>query len=258
MSMRRSWASVSLLVVTAVTLSGCMPEQVKQIESNKSDYMQSHFAVTDIPQQVADTIKAADSSPMGFQQMKLTLALTVSRTSDGQINHFVNTSTYTAAGGPYVQILDVLNNNGVPFQEDYSLTYRGLLFLRTQQVQLSATNSNFIFAIHSLQPVAAWPAGAPGGGDVDFRFQEGFSQQIMNFQDGAMHCRFGSVFAAAKINPALAGNAQHLHCTALNNNGVVTSQSDAAWLMRYGIVFVSRVTTSVWVRDWKVTQVQVQ
>jgi hypothetical protein len=235
-----------------------MPEQVKQIESNKTDYMQSHFAVTDIPQQVADTIKAADSSAIGFQQMKLTLALTVSRTSDGQVNHFVNTSTYTAAGGPYVQVLDVLNNNGVPFQEDYSLTYRGLLFLRTQQVQLNATNSNFIFAIHSLQPVAAWPAGGVGGGAVDFHYQQGLSTQIMNFQDGAMSCRFGSVFNASEINPALTGGAQHLHCTAFNNNGVVTSQSEAAWLEHYGIVLVTQVSTSVWVRSWKVTQVEVQ
>jgi hypothetical protein len=66
------------------------------------------------------------------------------------------------------------------------------------------------------------------------------------------------VFAASEINPALTGNAQHVHCTALNNNGVVTSQSDAAWLMHYGIVFVSKVTTSVWVRSWRVTQVEVQ
>jgi hypothetical protein len=257
MSMRRSCASVSLLVVAAVAVSGCMPEQVKQIESNKTDYMQSHFAVTDIPQQVADTIKTADSSAIGFQQMKLTLALTVSRTSDGQVNHFVNTSTYTAAGGPYVQILDVLNNNGVPFQEDYSLTYRGLLFLRTQQVQLNATNSNFIFAIHSLQPVAAWPAGGAGTA-VDFHYQEGLSTQIMNFEDGAMSCTFGSVFSASEINPALTGDARHMHCTALNNNGVVTSQSEAAWLEHYGIVLVTQVSTSVWVRSWKVTQVEVQ
>lgn len=256
MTMSRPCASVML--IAAAMLCGCMPEAVKQIESNKSDYMQSHFAVTDVPQQVAATIAATDSTPMGFHQMELTLSLTVSRTSDGQVSHFVNTATYTAAGGPYVQMLDVLNNNGVPFQEDYSLTYRGLLFLRTQQVQLSATSSNMIFAIHSLQPIAAWPAGGPGSGGVDFHFEQGFSQQIMNFQDGAMSCTFGSVFAASEVNPALVGNAQHLHCTALNNNGVVISQSDAAWLPHYGIVLVTRVATSTWMRTWKISQIQVQ
>lgn len=256
MTMSRPCASVML--VAAAMLCGCMPEAVKQIESNKSDYMQSHFAMTDITQQVATTIAASDSAPMGFHQMQLTLALTVSRTSDNQVNHFVNTATYTAAGGPYVQILDVLNNNGVPFQEDYSLTYRGLLYIRTQEVQLSAQSSNQIFAIHSLQPIAAWPGGGAGSGDIDFHYEEGFSQQIMNFQDGAMSCSFGSVFAASELNPALAGNAQKLHCTALNNNGVVISQSDAAWLPHYGLVLVTRVVTSTWVRSWKISKVQVQ
>src|SRR5215469_7833790 len=133
MTMRRPCAT--LMIITAATLAGCMPEAVKQIEANKSDYMQSHFAVTDVPQQVASTIGAADATPMGFHEMKMTISLTASRTSDDQVKHYVNTATYTAVGGPYVQILDVLNNNDVPFQEDYSLTYRGLLFLRTQQVQ---------------------------------------------------------------------------------------------------------------------------
>lgn len=246
------------MVLTAAMLSGCMPEAVKQIEANKGDYMQSHFAVTDIPQQVAATIAAKDSSPMGFHEMKLTLSLTVSRTSDGQVNHFVNTTTYTAAGGPYVQILDVLNNNGVPFQEDYSLTYRGILYLRTQEVQLNALTSNQIFAIHSLEPVAAWPAGGPGGGDVHFRYEQGLSQQIMNFQTGAMDCEFASVFAASEVNPMLVGNAQKLHCTAFNDNGVVISRSEGAWLMRYGIVFMTEIATSSWKRSWKVVQVQVQ
>ena len=258
MTLSRSFAALMVIIASAVMLSGCMPEQVKQIESNKTDYMRSHFAVADIPQQVASTIAAADSSPLGFQRMELTLALTVSRTSDNQVNHFVNTATYTAAGGPYVQILDVLNNNGVPFQEDYSLTYRGLLFLRTQQVQLNALNSNMIIAIHSLQPVAAWPQGGQGSGDVDFHYEQGFSQQIMNFQSGGTSCRFGGVFAAAEINPALVGNAQHLHCTATNDNGVVTSRSDAAWLMHYGVVFVSQLTSSAWVRSWKVLKVSVE
>lgn len=255
MTMSRS--RLAVMMVAASMLCGCMPEAVKQIESNKDDYMQTHFAVSDLTQQVAGTL-ASDSTPMGFHKMVLTLDLTVSHTSDDKVSHFVNTSTYTAAGGPYVQILDVLNNNGVPFQEDYSLTYRGLLFLRTQQVQLNAVNSNMIFAIHSLQPIAAWPARAPGSGDVDFHFEQGFSQQIMNFQSGAMSCKFGDVFPAAQINPVLTGNAQKLHCTALNNNGVVTSQSDAAWLMNYGIAFVTQVTTSTWVRSWKLAQVEVQ
>ncbi|HEY7888596.1 MAG TPA: hypothetical protein VIC29_10250 [Steroidobacteraceae bacterium] len=256
--MTMSRACTTLMIITAVTLSGCMPEAVRQIEANKSDYMQSHFAVTDVPQQVAATLGAADSSPMGFHQMKLTLSLTVSRTSDNQINHFVNTTTYTAAGGPYVQILDVLNNNGVPFQEDYSLTYRGLLYLRTQQVQLNALNSNQIFATHSLEPVTAWPASGPGSGDIHFRFEEGLSQQIMNFQSGALNCEFGSVFPAAELNPALLGNAQKLHCEALNTNGVVTTRSEEAWLMRYGIVFTDRMVSSSWQRSWKILRVQMQ
>ncbi len=256
--MTMSRLSAAVTIITAAMLSGCMPEAVKQIEANKSDYMQSHFAVTDVPQEVAATLAAADSSPMGFHRMDVTLAMTVSRTSDNQVNHFVNTATYTAAGGPYIQILDVLNNNGVPFQEDYSLTYRGLLYLRTQQVQLNALSSNQIFAIHSLEPIGTWPAGSPGGGDVHFRFEQGFSQQIMNFQSGGLSCGFGSVFAASQLNPVLVGNAQTLHCTAVNDNGVVISHSEGAWLMHYGIVFMTQVVTSSWKRQWKLLKVQVQ
>lgn len=256
--MTTSRSRAAVLIIMAAMLSGCMPEAVKQIESNKSDYMQSQFAVAAVPKQVTDTIAAADSAPIGFRRMDLTLTLTVSRDGDPQVNHFVNTATYTAAGGPYIQILDVLNNNGVPFQEDYSLTYRGFLYLRTQQVQLNARNSNAIFAIHSLQPVAAWPGSGPGSGGIDFRYERGLSQQIMNFETGAMSCRFGDVFAASELHPALAGNAQKLHCTALNTNGVVISRSEGAWLMRYGLVFMTEVVTSSWKRSWKLTQVQVQ
>jgi hypothetical protein len=36
--------AVQVLIIMAAMLSGCMPEAVKQIESNKS-YMQSQFAV---------------------------------------------------------------------------------------------------------------------------------------------------------------------------------------------------------------------
>ncbi|MGH8179602.1 MAG: hypothetical protein ACRETR_01345 [Steroidobacteraceae bacterium] len=80
----------------------------------------------------------------------------------------------------------------------------------------------------------------------------------MNFQTGAMSCTFGGVFAASELNPALAGNAQKLNCTALNNNRVVISRSEGAWLMRYGFVFMTDVVTSSWQRSWKLTQVQVQ
>lgn len=254
MTMSRSSAAV----ITAAMLCGCMPEAVKQIEANKSDYLQSHFAVTDVPQQVAATLAAADSAPMGFHRMDLTLSLTVSRASDNHVNHYVNTTTYTVAGGPYIQILDVLNNNGVPFEEDYSLTYRGLFYLRTQQVPLNALSSNPIFAVHSLEPIGTWPASARGGGDVHFRFEQGFSQQLVNFQTGALNCGFGSVFPASKLNPVLVGDAQQLHCTALNTNGVVISHSEAAWLMHYGLVFTTQIVTSSWKRDWKLLQVRVQ
>jgi hypothetical protein len=47
-------------------------------------------------------------------------------------------------------------------------------------------------------------------------------------------------------------------CTALNTNGVVICRSDGAWLMRYGLVFMTEVVTSSWKRSWKLTQVQVQ
>ena len=253
-----SRVSAAVTLITAVMLCGCMPETVKKIEANKSDYMQSHFAIAEVPQEVAATLAAADPSPMGFHKMDLTLQLTVSRTSDQQVNHYVNTTTYTAAGGPYIQILDVLNNNGVPFQEDYSLTYRGLLYLRTQEVQLNALSSNQIVAIHSLEPIGTWPASRAGEGDVHFRYEQGLSQQIVNFQTGALTCEFGSAFAASELNPALVGNAQKLHCTAVNTNGVVISHSEGAWLMHYGVVFITEVVTSSWKRDWKLLKVQVQ
>lgn len=54
--MTASRSCVAVMLIAAAMLCGCMPEAVKQIESNKSDYMQSHFAVADLAQQVTTTI----------------------------------------------------------------------------------------------------------------------------------------------------------------------------------------------------------
>ncbi len=80
----------------------------------------------------------------------------------------------------------------------------------------------------------------------------------MYFNSSGPSCAFGRVFAVATVSGSFTGKAQRLQGSQGNENEVMTSGDQEAWLMHYGIVLTTRSVSANGASTWKALTARVQ
>lgn len=247
---------IALCAAVASLLSGCIqPVQVKNVQEDKSGYLNSHFSPSDLPEHVRQTISEADSSPLHFKRIVYHSTWTLNVDDKNKTTTMDESSTVTNAGGGLVELLSESSRNGVPVSQLYMLSYRNLVPLKAQTMNLSANIAPMLMEVKDFKhfdPITSLRSG------LEYDFQYGTSVQIMNFHDGRTTCVRGDAQPASDVYASLSGEAWGVVCTEYNANGVMRGKRSYVYLENYGIAINVHSEFSTGVSNAKITSITIE
>jgi len=242
----------------ALLLSGCMtPVRVKDVQADPSAYLSQHFAPDQLPAQVRKTISDTDTGPLGFQRMVLHLSWTVDEDDKNKTVRLEETKTLINAGGSLVESLSENSRNGVPIGQFYQLSYRNLVWLRAQSMNLAASIAPMQRQVKSFGHFDTVIAN-PGTRQLDYEFEFGTSAQLMNFLNGRTTCARGDNYPASQLFASFAGEAQNIECSDYNSNGVLQNKFRYVYLQHYGVAIATHSELASGISDAKIDSVTIQ
>jgi hypothetical protein len=248
--LRRRTALAALTLLSAGCV-GVVP--VKNVESDKLGYLTKTFTLQSVSGGVAADIKARDAGTLPFQKIVLSVTPQFEVVPGGGTPPTFHSSwTLINVGGPYVQMLDEQTSNGVETRQDYGISYRNLLTLRGQTVQVNRTDSSMVMEVRGLQSFTPLAVAGPAAGGIDIRYQWGNPIQLANLATLGIRCGYGARYAASRLNPKLLGEAQELNCEYTNNNGIVQDRAVRALLTYYGVTVLVRKQTATATVNFKI------
>ena len=248
---------IALCAAVASLLSGCIPQpvQVKNVQEDKSGYITSHFSPSDLTEHVRKTISEADSNPLHFKRIVYHSTWDLNVDDKNKTTTMDEVSTVTNAGGGLVELLSEHSRNGVPMTQMYALSYRNLIPLKTQTMNLSATVAPMMMEVKNFKhfdPISSLKSG------LEYDFQYGTSVQIMNYHDGRTSCVRGDAKPASDVYVSLSGEAWDVICSEYNANGVLRGKRSYVYLENYGIAITTHSELSTGVSNAKITSITVE
>jgi len=156
---------------------------------------------------------------------------------------------FTDAGNGLVQRVAEMSKVGIAFASTYSLTYKGLVDLKVQDVPLRRTVTRPVIEWKEVSRFDALPSEP--GREFSFHYSTGLESQTSNFLPIQYSCKSTRKVPASTLNAKIQGEALELECRLSNNNRL---QSSSKWmlLLAYGVAIeiehtraASRSTTRI-------------
>jgi hypothetical protein len=228
-----SMAKAGICCLTVGLLAGCVPPaQVKDVLADQTGFLDANFSPDKLPGPVRDAVMHADPGPLAFHKMVLHLDWTVDANEKAKAVHIDQTMTVTNAGGSFTRMIEQDSRNGIAISQQDSLSYRGLLELRTQHFSMDARNGKLAITLHDLKE---FDPITPAATTLQYIYTVGTSVQLMNFLDGHVTCKFGRPYPASWVFSTFSGQARDAQCTMYNSNGAVARKDRYAYLESYGL-----------------------
>lgn len=251
---------VAAMWAGGVLMAGCgLQGDVKEATTDKYAFVTKNFSSASIAASVRDSILHVDAGSVPFKKMTLKLVVTPKfYQGAGSPPPRENGITYIAAGGPFVQRIDEVFSNGIETQDYYSLTYRGLLAVRNEGMNVNAVKGGFYMQVRSLPNFQALP-DSPGSGDLLYSYSWGTPIQIAGLKDYQLKCSLGEVYSADRINVKFSGQAQDLSCELYQVAGLVSqSRSEQALLFAYGVTVPTMSANASGTNSYVVSSVEIE
>lgn len=225
-------------VATLLLLSGCVsPPQVKQVLGDKEGYLSKNFDPATLPEGVRREVASKDGGSIPYVRMVVDMSWTLNSDDKEKQVKYQDKVTYINAGGPFLEELHEASRNGVPTTQRFTTSYRGILALKSEALNVGNTMAGMTFVAHDFKQFE--PLRPDASKSIEFAYTSGTTVQLMNFREGRNSCILGDSYAASRANASLEGDAQDIECTNYNANGVVSGKSHYVYLKKYGTaVFV--------------------
>lgn len=220
-------------VAALLLLSGCAtPPQVKEVLGDREGYLSKNFDPATLPEGIRREVASKDSGSVPYRRMVLDMSWTSTADDKEKEIKYQDKVTYINAGGPFLEELHESSRNGVPTVQRFITSYRGILTLKAEALNVGNTMAGMTFVAHDFKQFE--PLRPDMAKSIEFAYTVGTTVQLMNFHDGRNACLLGDSYAATRANAALEGDAQDIECTNYNANGVMSGKSHYVYLKKYG------------------------
>lgn len=252
----RNLCKLLFLSVAAAAMAACAPATVKEINANRSGYVEANFSQKQIPEGVARALNKNGTPVLNFKTARIKMnAVYASRTSKEQ------TPTVTLAlrnlGDGYILRLEEYESNGIAYGSQYSISHGGVLKLRDQDIFYSRAYAGQLFEVKEL---TAYPGDVSNPGEHStylYEWQEGAHHQIANFTSMKMICSTGKFYEASSLFSELKGKAIDFNCERLVD-GITRAKQKFALLMEFGIVILLEYQSAVNKNTHTIVGVEIQ
>jgi hypothetical protein len=228
-------------------LGGCVPPPavrppitqgqttVKSIMQDVDGYESRHFSSFALPAEVRNAVVNMDSSPAGFGRMVMDVRTKNRKIGSTDVAEFDGHWVVENQGNGMMRSVETMSANGIAVNMTLNLTYRNIVNLRSQFVQLDQTYAPRIVQTTAVSHFDAVPSGYS---QLSYGLTEIYEGLPSVAVDSQTKCTFGAAFNAADLNPNIGGSARNLDCEFINRNGVTTSRMHYAYLDKYGIAIL--------------------
>jgi len=242
--MRISFALTRCAAVTALLLlSGCVARpQVKEVLNDPDGYLSKNFAPSTLPDAVHNEVTSKDNGGFPYSRMVLGVSWTVSSDDKEKQLKFQDNITLMNEGGAFLGELHEDQRNGVPTVKRFNISYRGLLVLKSEALNVGNTMAGMTFVAHKFSQFDVLRPDV--GGTVEYGYSAGTTAQLVNFRDYRSSCAWGDSYPASKANAAFNGDAREIECTNYNSNGVLAGKSHYIYLKEYGTAILVKAENS--------------
>ena len=240
------------VLVTVTTLgclvaAGCAVDTPKSILQNQDEYAGRVFVPSALPKSVQATLAQSNEKPLRFTRITFTRETKVETLNSPVVLNWSSNATYQNVGNGLVRVTDTQFNNGIQTNMSFSLTYRGFIFLLTQDLGPTDTRLRFMRAIDSFSNF-----------DVDFdktvlnaAYEDSWSQVGSRSEDRRAACTAAKTYPASKLNSAMKGSVKEFDCKYYNRYNVVDTDTMYAYLDAYGVVVPTHSTNNKVDLNWK-------
>lgn len=231
----KTTTKAALSVIFLGLLSACASvTHVKDVTADKVGYLDKKFSPSTLAPAILKSLPL-EEKPSNFGQLKITAEVT-SEQSDGKSNEkklsWKRITTFIDKGNGLIQRMSEASNNDIPYALIYSLTYKGIFELKSQEIPLRSINAGVPYEVKQIARLDPTPSSINKEFSIDAAI--GTEPQIANYTSLKNLCKTTKAISASDIHAKIPGQALELECQAQINN-VVTSRSKWVLLQTYGL-----------------------
>lgn len=227
----KTTTKATLSVIFLGLLSACASvTHVKDVTADKFGYLDQKFSPNTLAPAISKSLPLEEKSS-SFGQLKITTEVT-SEQSDGKKESWKRITTFIDKGNGLVQRMGEARKNDIPYALNYSLTYKGIFELKSQDIPLRSTNAGTPYEVKQITKLDPIPSGINKEFSIDAAI--GTEPQIANYTSFKNLCKTTKSISASDIHAKIPGQALELECQVQVDN-VVTSRSKWALLQTYGL-----------------------
>ena len=233
-------AAAVLATVLATLLAACAPiAPVKEdaapratAPNDAAEFAQRKLLPGSLAPAVTRRLPVASANPpVAFAGLTVTMAGTTVE-ANGQTEFSTTVLRFTNLGNGLLQRAAELSKYDIGYGTTYSLTWRGLLDLKWQEVPLRSRIVRPVIEMKNAARIDALPTEP--GRDVSFEYSTGLESQASGFLPIQLGCRSTRKLPANTLHARIAGEALELDCRLRGDNAL---QGTSKWLvlLSYGL-----------------------
>jgi hypothetical protein len=206
--------------------------RVADVRKDPQAYLASQFAPAAMAPEVMNMIRASDNEPAHFSRIVMHLTWHYSVDGAAKSTSIDEVRTLTNEGGPFVATLTEQSRGGTPINQIYALTYRNVLDLKNQRLDLTqefAPPVREMGLVERFDPLSSIDAGAQYG------FSIGTRVPVKRFSSASASCTSEGRLAASSLNASLSGDGIKVVCSYYNENSQLLTKNRFVYLPQYGV-----------------------
>jgi hypothetical protein len=206
--------------------------RVKDILQDTHSYLATQFSPSALTPGVAQAVTTVDNEPLHFERIVLHLTWHYNVDNPSKASTSNEVRTLINAGGPFVETMSESYRNGLPTGQIYELTYRNILSMKNQTLNLSQAFAPQPMEVKSFERFDSISSIASG---AHFAYHYGSHSQTANFGASIASCVSEGREPASTLDPSLTGDGMRVVCDNYNVNNVLLNRIRTLYLPQYGV-----------------------
>jgi uncharacterized protein YceK len=206
--------------------------RVADVRKDPQAYLASQFAPGVMAPEVMNMIRASDNESAHFSHIVMHLTWRYSTENSGTTLSVDEVRTLNHQDGPFVETFAEQFKGGTPIGQTYALTYRNVLDLKNQRLDLAqefAPPPKEMGVVERFDSMSSIDAGA------QFAFSVGTRAPTPRFSAASASCTKEGRVAASSLNASLTGDAIKVVCSYYNGNSQLMTKNRFVYLPQYGV-----------------------
>jgi len=231
---------------------------VKENAADKEHYLRENFTLQQLEGDVAKQMAGGGHAPLAFETIK------VKRNDLYEIKGKTAATASVAVtvkngGSGLIQEIMEYSSNGIPYGDQFSLSYMGLLPLRTGTVHLNRSRVDGVYEVYRIKRIDKDAIHPREDTAYVFDWVQGpDTMQIGGFGASVkLVCHAGKFYAATAIYSALPGKAIDFDCQR-EVNGVLNAKLKFVVLDSFGLALMTKYQDSKKTETYTIESVAVR